>query len=88
VERLYLLHDFAEAGTICSACLALQRGAAVACRWCGKPTRAIDLGEAMVRRVLAAGGEVQTVSAHAGLARAGGVTALLRYVPAPARALR
>jgi hypothetical protein len=83
VERLYLLNDFAENGAICNACAALQRGAAGACRWCGKPTRTIDLGEAMVQRVLAAGGTVEGVALHAGLARAGGVTALLRFVPGP-----
>jgi hypothetical protein len=83
VERLYLLAAFDEAGAMCGACGALQRGAAVACRWCGKPARAVDLGEAMVQRVLAAGGTVQSVRVHGGLARAGGVTALLRYAPVP-----
>jgi hypothetical protein len=43
---------------------------------------AVDLGEAMVRRVIAAGGDVASVDVHAGLAQAGGVAALLRY---PAR---
>jgi protein required for attachment to host cells len=81
IERLYLLEEFAESGATCGACAAVQRGAALVCRWCGKPTRAIDLGEAMVHHVLAAGGMVQGVRVHAGLIRAGGVAALLRYVP-------
>jgi hypothetical protein len=36
----------------------------------------------MVQRVLAASGDVASVDTHAGLGRAGGVAALLRY---PAR---
>jgi hypothetical protein len=84
VERLYLLRDFVETGMICSACAAVQHGAAVACRWCGKPARMVDLAEAMMQQVLASGGTVETVRTHAGLARAGGVTARLRYVPSRA----
>ena len=81
VERLYLLADFAEAGMECEACAAVQRESVGACRFCGKPTRAVDLGETMLRRVLAAGGTAQTVRVHAGLARSGGVGARLRYAP-------
>jgi hypothetical protein len=88
IERLYLLDAFAESGAVCSACGALQRGGVPGCRWCGKPVHAIDLGEAMARRVLAAGGAVEGVRVHAGLAGGGGVAALLRYVPASQRALR
>jgi hypothetical protein len=51
------------------------------CRWCGAVTSALELGEAMVQRVLADGGDVASVDVHAGLARAGGVAALLRYPP-------
>lgn len=79
VERLYLLDAFAEAGALCGSCAALQRGAAGACRWCGRPTRAVDLGEAMARQVLVANGAVAAVRVHAGLASAGGAAALLRY---------
>jgi peptide subunit release factor 1 (eRF1) len=87
-ERLYLLERFEEAGRVCSACGALQRAPSNACRWCAKPTLSIELGEAMVRRVIAGGGAVESVSVHAGLDRAGGVAARLRYAPAsaPARA--
>jgi protein required for attachment to host cells len=81
VDRLYLLTRYEENGRACLACDALQREADVACRWCGAATRALELGEAMVRRVLAAGGDVASIEVHAGLGRAGGVAALLRYPP-------
>jgi peptide subunit release factor 1 (eRF1) len=82
VQRLHLLQSYDETGRACAACHALQRGASPGCRWCGKATMSVDLAEAMVRRVLATGGEVESVTAHDGLGRAGGVAALLRY---PAR---
>jgi hypothetical protein len=81
VDRLYLLTRYAENGRVCPACDALQREADVACRWCGAATGALELGEAMVRRVLASGGDVASIEVHAGLGRAGGVAALLRYPP-------
>jgi peptide subunit release factor 1 (eRF1) len=82
VDRLYLLRGYQGEGRVCPACHALQRADATACQWCGTATVAVDLGEAMVRRVIAAGGDVASVDVHAGLAQAGGVAALLRY---PAR---
>ena len=82
VDRLYILRSWKEAGRACLACGALQRGASNACRWCGKPTSSVDLGEEIVRRVLAADGTVESTGAHAGLERAGGIAALLRYTPA------
>jgi hypothetical protein len=36
----------------------------------------------MVRRVIAADGTVESTGVHAGLERAGGIAALLRYAPA------
>jgi hypothetical protein len=39
----------------------------------------VELDQAMSDRVLAAGGRVEVIDGHAGLARAGGVAALLRY---------
>jgi hypothetical protein len=51
--------------------------------WCGgAATNALELGETMVQRVLAAGGDVASLNVHAGLQRAGGVAALLRYAAA------
>jgi peptide subunit release factor 1 (eRF1) len=79
VQRLYLLTSYGESGRACVACHALQRETDVACRWCGATTTALELGEALVRRVLATGGDVASVDRHAGLERAGGVAALLRY---------
>jgi hypothetical protein len=84
VDRLYILRDWEEAGRLCPACGALQRGVMTACRWCGKPTGPVSLGEAIVQRVIAADGTVESARAHAGLERAGGVAARLRYTPGPA----
>jgi hypothetical protein len=70
VERLYLLRSLGEEGRACSACQALQDAASTVCRWCNAATRSIELGEAMIQRVLAAGGDVAIVDVHAGLARA------------------
>ena len=82
VDRLCILRSWEEAGRVCPACGALQREFNTACRWCGKPTSAVSLGEAIVQRVIAADGTVESAQAHAGLERAGGVAALLRYPPA------
>jgi len=79
VRHLYVLESFREAGAVCAACGALQREFRFACLFCGRPTRAAELGEAMVERVVAAGGHVTTVERHAALAGAGGVVARLRY---------
>ena len=81
VDRLYLLESHRGDGRVCLACHALQREDDIACRWCGAATSTLDLGEAMVRRVLAAGGDVTSIEVDAGLERAGGVAALLRYPP-------
>jgi hypothetical protein len=82
VDRLYLLRSYEEEGRMCPTCRALQRAADGGCRRCGAATGLIELGEGMVQRVLAASGDVASVDTHAGLGRAGGVAALLRY---PAR---
>jgi len=79
VQRLYLLEGFRQPGFVCVECGGLQGGAEAACHLCGKPTRAAELGGAIVDRVIAAGGKVETVQIHQALARVGGVAALLRY---------
>ena len=79
VRRLYVLATFGKPGRECSACGALQPGEAAECRLCHGATKGIELGEALVQRVLATGGTVHPVTAAGGLARAGGVAALLRY---------
>jgi hypothetical protein len=79
VDRLYLLRRWEEEGAECVACRALQPPTDGGCRWCGGATRLVELGEALVQRVLAASGDVASLDTHAGLERAGGVAALLRY---------
>jgi hypothetical protein len=81
VERLYVLRTYDEIGRVCRACTALQRAGDDRCRFCDGATATLELGEAMIQRVLAAGGDVATVDGHAALARAGSVAALLRYPP-------
>lgn len=78
VDRLFILNGFRESGGVCRECGALQSGP-TACRLCGKETESIELGEAMVERVIAAGGKTETIGIHQGLARVGGVAARLRY---------
>jgi hypothetical protein len=79
VDRLYLLTAYAGTGAECRACEAVDASDTGRCAWCDQATRPADLGETLVRRVLAAGGDVATVDVHAALERAGGVAALLRY---------
>jgi hypothetical protein len=79
IHRLYALRTFREAGGRCGACAGLQRGAASRCRLCGGETRAVELRDALVDRVLGSGGEVEVVEAHEGLGGVGGVAARLRY---------
>ena len=79
VRRLYVLRGERGPASACPGCGALFAGVAEDCRLCGKALQAVELGEALVRRVLAAGGTVDTVEAHQRLAAVGGVAALLRY---------
>lgn len=79
VDRLYLLKAFSEAGGFCSECKALQRGSDTSCRLCAIETKATELGEDMVSRVIAAGGKVTMIEVHPRLGHVGGVAALLRY---------
>jgi peptide subunit release factor 1 (eRF1) len=79
VHRLYLLKTLKEPGRACAGCGAIQPGSGAACRVCGAAAKEIELGEALVHRVLATGGSVETVAIHEELRRAGGVAALLRY---------
>lgn len=79
VRRLYVLRGVRAPASACSGCGVLFPGVAEDCRLCGKALQAVELGETLVHRVLAAGGTVDTVEAHQGLAAVGGVAALLRY---------
>ncbi len=79
VHRLFLLEGFSHPGRVCVKCGVLQTGTDATCHLCGKPTRATELGEAIVDRVIATGGKVEMIGVHQPLSRVGGVAALLRY---------
>ncbi len=79
VHRLYLLREFRQPGRVCVECGSLQSGDGRKCRLCGKATKVAELGEAVVDRVIASGGKVETIESHPDLQRVGGVAALLRY---------
>lgn len=79
VHHLYVLRAFGEPGRICAGCAALDQGSTALCRRCGRETEAVNLGTALVDRVVASGGKVEAVTIHQGLARVGGVAAVLRY---------
>jgi peptide subunit release factor 1 (eRF1) len=81
VRHLYVLKALREMGRLCAKCQALQREVAGVCRFCGGDTRATELGEAMVDRVIATRGDVTVVERHGGLEQSGGVVAVLRYSP-------
>ena len=49
------------------------------CPVCGGEAHTIELAEAIIRRVVGAGGTVEPVRAHDGLAKAGGIAADLRH---------
>jgi peptide subunit release factor 1 (eRF1) len=79
VHRLYLLRGFEEGARRCAACGTIQRGPTNRCRLCRGDTRAVELSDALVDRVLAAGGDVDVVEGHEGLREVGGLAARLRY---------
>jgi hypothetical protein len=78
VRRLYLHKTFHEDGRRCSACEAIQPGGSGDCRVCGGDTQPLELGVALVERVVATGGSVDMVE-EPWLGRVEGVAALLRY---------
>ena len=79
VHRLYPREAFTASGCACPTCQVLQSGATASCRVCGATAKSLELGEAMVDRVLASGGTVDTVAVDQALEHAGGVAAWLRY---------
>ena len=79
VHRLYALRGLRGPAAACVACGTLFSGEAEECRLCGGTVKPVELGEALVHRVLAAGGSVDTIEAHQRLAAVGGIAALLRY---------
>lgn len=79
VWRLYVLRDFRDMGRVCETCHALQRGLGGRCGYCGHDTKPVLLSEAIIDRVIAAGGTVTMIDRHAWLTARGGLGALLRY---------
>jgi peptide subunit release factor 1 (eRF1) len=79
VHRLYLLRDLGRTAGECQPCGTLVAEPDWPCSRCGAVTRSVDLGDALVERVLAAGGDVELVSGDEALDRVGGVAARLRY---------
>jgi peptide subunit release factor 1 (eRF1) len=79
VHRLYLARTFRATGTECPHCGVIQAGDGARCRLCGRATAPVELGEAMIARVLDNGGGIELVGPHAGLAAGGGVAARVRY---------
>jgi peptide subunit release factor 1 (eRF1) len=78
IHRLYILAGLRRVGRQCEQCAALQETGAK-CWLCGDSTREVDIGAALVDRVMATGGRVETIAGHGGLAAAGGFAARLRY---------
>jgi hypothetical protein len=79
VHRLYLVRDLVQVGGACDACATLVAEPGATCPRCGEAMRDVALGDALVKRVLASGGEVEMIPRHAELERLGGVAARLRY---------
>ena len=82
VHRLYILEEFHRPGRECERCGALQE-TGQQCWLCAGTTRDIDIGPALVDRVIATGGIVHRVTGHQGLAAVGGIAARLRYSLTP-----
>jgi peptide subunit release factor 1 (eRF1) len=81
VHRLVLEEDFQRSGWRCDNCDALGQNAEAAerCPYCGGDLRAVQhLGEALVARALAGGGEVEVVAHTNKLHSYKGVAAFLR----------
>jgi peptide subunit release factor 1 (eRF1) len=78
IHRLYILADLHRVGRECERCAALQE-TGPKCWLCGASTREVDIGTALVDRVMTTGGSVETVAEHSGLAAVGGFAARLRY---------
>lgn len=81
-ERIHLLileSDFDRPGWRCDQCGALAAVGPIECNYCGGDVSSVALGEALVRRVLRNGGEVDVVAPHPRLHHYHGVGAFLRH---------
>ncbi|GIX47222.1 MAG: hypothetical protein KatS3mg131_1433 [Candidatus Tectimicrobiota bacterium] len=80
VHKLVMHRDLRHPGWRCTACGWLgEEAPPAACPACGGTPAAVDLGEALVARVLALDGEVELIAPDPRLAAYEGVGALLRY---------
>ncbi len=79
IYRLYLLKGWTEPGRKCLRCGMLGQGFTWTCPVCGGEAHTVELAEAIIQRVVGAGGEIEPVQTHEGLARAGGIAADLRH---------
>lgn len=81
-ERVHVLvieGDFSSPGWRCRQCEALAARGPIECSYCGGAVDQVELGEALIRRVLRAGGEVDVVEPQARLHHYRGVGAFLRH---------
>ena len=79
VRRLYLMKGFEPTGRVCAACGVLRKSGDEPCAACGGPMSPVRLGEAIVERVMVAGGDVDLVDEAVGVS-IGGIAARLRDV--------
>ncbi len=79
VHVLVIAADFAQTGWRCRTCEALAARGPIECAYCGGAVDPVDLGEALVRRSLRAGAEVDVVEPHPRLRHYQGVGAFLRH---------
>jgi len=79
VHQLVMHRDMHKPGWRCLACGSLGEETATQCPLCGGTVTAVDLGEALVGKVLEMDGLVELIAPHPRLAAYEGVGALLRY---------
>jgi peptide subunit release factor 1 (eRF1) len=79
IYRLYLLRGWTAPGRKCIRCAMLGEGFTWMCPACGGDAHTVELGEAIIQRVVRTGGEIEPVTGHEGLAKAGGIAADLRH---------
>lgn len=79
IYRLYLLKGWAAPGRMCGRCGMLGEEFRWTCPVCGGEARTVELGEAIIKRVVATAGEIEPVQVHEELAKEGGIAADLRH---------
>src|SRR5207302_9716726 len=79
VSRLYLSERLCADGWSCPSCRLVGEGVVDGCVDCGAAVDAGELGEAMTRRALRQGADVEALDGATGIERRGGAAAELRY---------